>query len=137
MMYQHASRIYLYVKSWIKGDYISRLRLVNEHQSTEKTDLFRDSVGDSDISAWADLIKTHADTLARYAIDKNIRPSLAIGGDTLKIDAADKCAVRAKAELLFAIKSLQSLVKGPLEILMDIGVSSLELAWCASLTWQK
>lgn len=122
MMYEQASRVLLYMKSMIKWDFVPRLHLPNGPYSDDKAELVDVFDDDNDISSLAHTIKTHAETLARYAKERNIRPSLAANGDSLKIAAADKYAVQAKAKLLFAMKSLQGLVKGPLESLMDIGV---------------
>lgn len=109
----------------MKGDYITQLHWLHTTPHVEGAALpgeASDDDADSEILALADVIKAHAETLARYASDKKIRPSLAMNGDTLKIAATDKSAIQAKASLLYALKSLQSLVKGPLEMLMDIGV---------------
>lgn len=122
MIYQQASRVFCYMKSWMKWDYIPHLHLPNGLYVQERTNYSDELEDESDILALADVIKTHAETLARYAKEKKIRPSLAANGESLQIAASDKHVLQAKSSLLFAIKSLQSLVKGPLGILMDIGV---------------
>lgn len=75
-----------------------------------------------EMSTLADMIKSNTDVLARCATEKDIRPSLDVNGDSLKLALTDRDALQAKADLLHAMKRLQSLVKGPMGILMDIGV---------------
>lgn len=76
----------------------------------------------NDLSTLADVIKTNTEVLVKVAAEAGMQPSLDVNGSPLQISPGDKYALQAKTELLYAMKKLQSLVKGPLGILMDIGV---------------
>lgn len=128
-MYQPASRIFLYMRSLVSWDYPPEDPLSDAPESPENAGPPIASDGDGDILSLAAIIKTHAETLARYATERNVHPSLAANGDTLKIAATDTGALRSKADLLYALKSLQSLIKGPLGILMDTGVRNTALSF--------
>ena len=76
----------------------------------------------SRISILADRIKKNADILASFADSEGQEPSLEASGQPLRIPNIEKDTLWAKTNLLDSIKELQCLVKGPIDILMDIGV---------------
>ena len=74
------------------------------------------------ITYLADRIKANAEQLAKFANDEGREPSLGVDGQQLLIPDAEKDLLLAKTSLLDDMKELQCLIKGPVGILMDIGV---------------
>lgn len=78
----------------------------------------------SNLMSLADTIKAQATVLESFmSRTQSCEPSLGVDGSAIDIPPWERDVLKAKSTLLGATRQLQSLVKGPVGILLDIGVS--------------